>query len=155
MLAFYEEAEVTAARWVRRSSASGSRAPTRTCPTTRRRRPLDAPPGSLVEAPLGYEFETFDPQHPNAVFKDFVNALLRGIARGLGVSYLTLTGDVSAANYSSMKAGLLPERDIWRALHGWLRAERAPRRLPQLARDGAADARAPCSTRASRPPTRT
>jgi capsid protein len=48
-----------------------------------------------------------------------VTAVLRGVARGLKVSYLTLTGDLRQANYSSMRAGLLPERDHWRSLQVW------------------------------------
>jgi lambda family phage portal protein len=120
-LAMYEEAEVTAARWSAAKLGMWIPGPDADLdPNAPKQVPLDAPPGSIVEGPQGYTFDTFDPQHPNQAFKDFVGTLLRGIARGLGISYLTLTGDVSAANYSSMKAGLLPERDLWRALHGWL-----------------------------------
>jgi lambda family phage portal protein len=121
MLAFYEEAEVTAARWAAAKLGIWEAGPDADVDESAPKEvPLDAPPGSILEGPVGYKFNTFDPQHPNAAFKDFVDTLLRGIARGLGVSYLTLTGDVAAANYSSMRAGLLPEREMWRALQQWI-----------------------------------
>lgn len=85
-------------------------------------------PGQVWRLAPGEALASFDPTHPNAAFKDFVSTILRSIARGLGVSYLTLTGDLSAANYSSMRAGLLPEREHWRMLQLWL-AEHCHRRV--------------------------
>lgn len=73
-------------------------------------------PGTTHELAPGQGWETFDPTHPNDAFDPFLATLLRGVARGAGMSYLTLTGDVGAANYSSMRAGLVPERDHWKAL---------------------------------------
>lgn len=84
--------------------------------------------GSVDFAPAGYEFKEWDPQHPNSAFGDFVKAILRGVARALGVSYLTLVGDLKEANYSSMRAGLLPERDHFRVLQVWF-AKRLHRRV--------------------------
>lgn len=84
--------------------------------------------GSIDFAPAGYEFREWDPQHPNSAFGDFVKAILRGVARALGVSYLTLVGDLREANYSSMRAGLLPERDHYRVLQVWF-AKRFHRRV--------------------------
>jgi len=73
-------------------------------------------PGVVEELIPGQGFEGFDPTHPNTAFDPFLKTMLRGVARGFGMSYLTLTGDVGEANYSSMRAGLLPERDHWRVL---------------------------------------
>jgi capsid protein len=75
--------------------------------------------GVIPELLPGQEIQTFDPTFPTANYGDFVTAVLRGVARGLKVSYLTLTGDLRQANYSSMRAGLLPERDHWRSLQVW------------------------------------
>lgn len=96
-------------------------------------RRMDIAPGVLDELLPGQGFEGFDPTHPNAAFEHFLKVMLRGVARGFSISYLTLTGDVSDANYSSMRAGLLPERDHWSAIqvvmtgrvhrrvyHGWM-----------------------------------
>lgn len=76
----------------------------------------DVAPGVLEELLPGQEFQGFDPTHPNSAFDAFLQVMLRGVSRGFSMSYLTLTGDVGAANYSSMRAGLLPERDHWRIL---------------------------------------
>ncbi len=73
-------------------------------------------PGLVEELIPGQHFVGFDPTHPNTSFDPFLKSMLRGVARAFSVSYLTLTGDVSEANYSSMRAGLLPERDQWRIL---------------------------------------
>jgi lambda family phage portal protein len=59
-------------------------------------------------------------QHPNGQLADFSRALLKGIAAGLGVSYHSLAGDVSDANYSSARVALLDERDHWRKRQSWL-----------------------------------
>ena len=77
-------------------------------------RTFDVAPGMVEELQPGQEFDGFDPTHPNAALEVFLKVMLRGVARGFSMSYLTLTGDVGEANYSSMRAGLLPERDHWR-----------------------------------------
>lgn len=81
---------------------------------------MDVESGLISELFPGQEFVDFDPQHPSTAYAEFTNSVLRAIARGLKVSHLTLTGDLRGANYSSMRAGLLPERDRWRGLQVWL-----------------------------------
>ena len=73
----------------------------------------DAEPGAFEKLPPGTEFETFDPTHPTTAFPDFVRSQKREIASGSGVSYETLASDLTGANYSSMRSGLLVERDLW------------------------------------------
>ena len=77
---------------------------------------FDVAPGLIPELQPGQGFEGFDPTHPNTAFEAFLKVMLRGVARAFSMSYLTLTGDVGEANYSSMRAGLVPERDHWRVL---------------------------------------
>ena len=79
-------------------------------------RVYDIEPGLMEELLPGQGFEGFDPTHPNSALDVFLKLMLRGVARGFSVSALTVTGDVSDANFSSMRAGLLPERDHWRVL---------------------------------------
>ncbi len=79
-------------------------------------RTMDIEPGLLEELMPGQGFEGFDPNHPNAAFEVFLKVMLRGVARAFSMSYLALTGDLEGANYSSMRAGLLPERDHWRVI---------------------------------------
>ena len=80
----------------------------------------DMEPGVIKRLLPGEEYVQNDPKHPSTAFEMFTSTVLRAMARGLKVSYLTLTGDLRAANYSSMRAGLLPERDRWRKVHGFL-----------------------------------
>lgn len=71
-------------------------------------------PGHYEMLPPGVDFKAFDPTHPNNAFKDFEKAILRGIASGLDVSYTSLANDLEGVNYSSIRAGLLDERDVYR-----------------------------------------
>lgn len=67
-------------------------------------------PGVIEDLPPGVTFTGFDPSSPNPNFKDFLLQGQRGEAQGLGVASYTVTGDLSDANYSSMRTGMLAER---------------------------------------------
>lgn len=73
-------------------------------------------PGSWVELPWNVEPVPWDPKYPDAEFDPFNKALLRGIASALGTSYMTLTGDVSDANFSNLRAGQFTEREWYMQL---------------------------------------
>jgi lambda family phage portal protein len=88
----------------------------------------DAAPGTFEKLPPGVEFKEWNPQHPSTAFATFVTAILRAQAVGLGVSYATLTGDLTQANYSSARIGMLGERDEFEQLQTWL-AEHFHRRV--------------------------
>ncbi len=77
---------------------------------------MDVSPGLIEELMPGQGFQSFDPSHPNEAFEVFLKVMLRRVSKSFGLSYLTVTGDLEGANYSSMRAGLLPERDHWRVL---------------------------------------
>jgi lambda family phage portal protein len=79
-----------------------------------------AEPGMFEQLPQGMDFKSFEPSHPTNVFQYFNKAILRGIASGLNVSYNSLASDLEGVNYSSIRAGLLDERDCWRAIQGWI-----------------------------------
>lgn len=83
---------------------------------------MDLEPGVTRQLPPGLKFSPWSPTHPTDVFEPFQKVLLRMVARGSGsgVSYATLTGDLSEANYSSDRAGRLAERDAWRGMQCWL-----------------------------------
>lgn len=74
-------------------------------------------PGQQTILPPGMNVVSVDPNHPNAGFDVFMKAVLRSVANGCGVAYTSLSGDLTAVNYSSIRAGLLDERDEWKALH--------------------------------------
>lgn len=112
----YMEAEQVAARvaaakggfFVRKSEDGG---PGMSTDTDQEHLSMDAEPGLFEELPSGMEFQGFDPQHPTTAFHEFVRAQLRAIAAGGGVSATSLSKDLADVNYSSIRAGLLDERD--------------------------------------------
>ena len=81
---------------------------------------MDVSPGTFEQLPQGVDFKAFDPQHPSTAFAAFEAAMLRGIASGLGVSYTSLSNNLEAVSYSSIRQGLLEERDHWRAIQWWM-----------------------------------
>lgn len=80
---------------------------------------MEANPGVFESLPPGYDFKAFDPQHPTAAFRDFQKAILRSIASGMGVSYNTLANDLEGVNFSSIRTGVLEEREQWKMLQRW------------------------------------
>jgi lambda family phage portal protein len=85
----------------------------------------DTPDGRIVEElepgishllPKGITANLLDPTYPTSTYKEFEKAMMMRIAAGYGVSYTSLTGDLEAVNYSSIRAGLLDERDYYRVL---------------------------------------
>jgi lambda family phage portal protein len=71
-------------------------------------------PGTAETLPPGVTFKPWDPQHPAAAFPAFVKMQQRHIGAGLDMSYETLGNDREGVNYSSIRAGLLDDRDTWR-----------------------------------------
>ncbi len=80
---------------------------------------MEANPGRAGFAPDGYRANVFAPQHPGNQFPDFVKALQRYIASGLGVSFGALSNNLEGFSYSSGRIGLLQERDNWRRHQWW------------------------------------
>jgi lambda family phage portal protein len=80
----------------------------------------EAEAGQFEELPSGVNFQAFDPTHPSGNYAPFIKAALRGVASGLNVSYNTLANDLEGVNYSSIRAGLLEEREEWKTIQGWL-----------------------------------
>lgn len=80
---------------------------------------MEANPGTAEALPVGWEFQEWSPDHPTTAFPSFVKANLRKIATGLGVSYNALASDLEGVNYSSMRSGVLMERETWRKLQQW------------------------------------
>lgn len=60
-----------------------------------------------------------DPAYPHQMYEDFVKATLRAVAGGLGVSYHSLSNDLEGVNYSSIRAGVLEDREIFKGLQEW------------------------------------
>jgi lambda family phage portal protein len=80
----------------------------------------EAEPGAFEVLPDGYDFQAFNPDYPHQQFGEFVKASLRGISSGLGVAYPSLGNDLEGVNFSSIRAGVLEERETWKLLQDWL-----------------------------------
>lgn len=77
-------------------------------------------PGEFEILPQGWDFKAYDPQHPNASFKDFMKVVLRGVSAGLDVSYNNLANDLESVNFSSLREGKNEEREVWQELQTWI-----------------------------------
>lgn len=70
----------------------------------------DLQPGLIARLRRGKDVRFNQPTIPGG-YPEYKRAMLQSIAVGAGVSYEQLTGDLSQANYSSLRAGLL---EFWR-----------------------------------------
>jgi len=77
-------------------------------------------PGSMNVLPRGWDVKEFNTGWPNVDHGDYVKAVLRGIASGIGVSYNTLANDLEGVNFSSMRSGVLEDREEWKSAQAWL-----------------------------------
>lgn len=66
-------------------------------------------PGMVQYLRQGEELQAFTPAS-NTAFEPISRVTLMGIAAGVGLTYHQLTGDLSQANYSSLRAGLIEQR---------------------------------------------
>ena len=65
------------------------------------------------------EIESFDPNYPHQMYDAFIKSTLRGISAGIGVSYHAISNDLEGVNYSSIRAGVLEDREIYKGLQKW------------------------------------
>src|SRR6267378_4772656 len=84
---------------------------------------IEAQPGVIETVPPGLEFKSCTPDHPAQAFPAFLKAMLRFVASSMGVSYNALASDLEGVNYSSMRSGLLIERDQWKMLQSLMKEQ--------------------------------
>ena len=76
---------------------------------------LDAgEPGSITQLPPGVKVTAPPMDHPSTAFSDFQKSVLRQIAGGLGLDYVTLSNNLESVSYSSIRAGTIESRDNYR-----------------------------------------
>lgn len=85
-------------------------------------------PNLYRQLPPGLQYQGVDPLHPNPNAPAFRRDILMTLARVLGPSFTSISGDFSNTNYSSGRMGLLPERDFYRATARWM-TQRLHRRV--------------------------
>lgn len=81
---------------------------------------MDADPGHMEQIPDGLKFAPWDPKFPSDQHDSFVKSCIREIASGLNVAASSLGGDLSDVNYSSIRAGMVEERESYKAIQQWM-----------------------------------
>lgn len=76
--------------------------------------------GVFQELPPGLKHKAFQSQYPSGEFTPFHKAMIRGAGAGMGVSYVSLANDLEGVNFSSIRQGVLDEREHWMDLQEWL-----------------------------------
>lgn len=81
---------------------------------------MDASPGTFSQLPQGMSFTAFDPSSGTESFDEFEKAILRGIASGLGVSYVSLANNLEGVSYSSIRQGTIEDRDHFKMIQQFM-----------------------------------
>ena len=81
---------------------------------------FEAEEGLYQELPPGARIKNVPSQYPTGEFTPFHKAMLRGAGAGMGVSYVSFANDLEGVNFSSIRQGVLDERDHWMDLQEWL-----------------------------------
>jgi len=77
-------------------------------------------PGSIAQLPAGVDIVSPSMDHPNAQFGEFYKSILRSIATGLGLDYVTLSSNLESVSYSSIRSGTIESRDNYRMYQRFL-----------------------------------
>jgi len=81
---------------------------------------MSAEPATFTQLPAGMSFTAFDPQNPTDSFAEFEKGILRGIASGLGVSYVSLANNLEGVSYSSIRQGTIEDRDHFKMVQQFM-----------------------------------
>lgn len=70
--------------------------------------------GTFLDLPIGANLEKWEPAFPDQAFGPFIKSGLRAAAAGMGIGYNGLANDLEGVNFSSIRAGMLDERELWK-----------------------------------------
>lgn len=73
-------------------------------------------PGTFPKLPPGYDVVFSQPHDVSGNYVAWIKQQLRDIAKGIGITYEQLTGDLEGVNYSSIRSGLLEFRRLCRMI---------------------------------------
>jgi capsid protein len=65
--------------------------------------------------PPGFKAMQFSPEYPSAMHDSFNKSMLKEVSAGWNIAFASMSNDLSEANYSSNRVGLLDERSHWKA----------------------------------------
>ena len=81
---------------------------------------LDVELGSITQFKPGTEIQPWSPDHPTGAFKEFYASVLRSVASGLGISFVSLSNNLESVSYSSIRQGATEERDNLRVFQKFI-----------------------------------
>lgn len=81
---------------------------------------LETEPGTWQRLLPGEDVAGFNATAPSPELAPFLTHMVRKIGVGVGLSHQSVSRDLNGANYSSMRVGLLDDRDLFRVIQGWL-----------------------------------
>lgn len=81
-------------------------------PTSFNAAAIELEPGIGVKMPQGWEVQFSEPADVGANYETFMRTQFRMIAKGLGITYEQLTGDLAGVTFSSIRAGLIEFRRL-------------------------------------------
>jgi lambda family phage portal protein len=76
-------------------------------------------PGVYDTLPTGVSFQPHESKYPAETFGPFVKTALQRVATGWRVAYVSLANDLEGVSYSSIRSGVLEERDRWMTDQEW------------------------------------
>lgn len=76
--------------------------------------------GSFDTLPDGVELQKYESAYPSEVYGVFHKDCLRSVSSALDVAYNGLGNDLEGVNFSSIRAGMLEERETWMLIQTWL-----------------------------------
>ena len=76
-------------------------------------------PGTFHVLPQGYDYKENNPNYPQTYDK-FVKVNLRTVASAFNISYEELANDRENVNFSSIRAGMISDREIFKSLQTFL-----------------------------------
>lgn len=62
------------------------------------------------------QLHSFDPDYPHEMYESFVKRCLHSISTGIQVSYASLSNDLKDVNFSSIRTGVLEDRELYKML---------------------------------------
>ena len=81
---------------------------------------IESEPGKWHYLANGAKVHSYTPHQPTTAYKDYVKAILRGYASGVGVDYNTVANDLEGVNFSSLRGGVLESRELWTTWQKWI-----------------------------------
>jgi lambda family phage portal protein len=119
----YDEAAITAARWGASKmavlSSDDSIDDSYSGETDAMGNSLESVEAGAIWDIGGRKLESFDPKYPHEMYAAFKKSNLRAVSTGWDISYATIANDLEDVNYSSIRAGVLDERDGYKKLQNW------------------------------------